>query len=162
MYGLGRVDVEIPEHVGVSGVCGGMALVGAVEGWKLDRVSDEEDGEVVEYKVLVSLCRFEFQGPAVHVADRVGRTGFRTDGGNAREDFCLLADAVEKVGVCDVGDVVRDLEVASCSDGFGVYDAFRDSFSREVGECFKELGVLEKNEAPALAVEDLNCCVIAR
>ena len=64
-------DVEVPEHVCVGGVCDGMALVRAVQGWELDWIADEEDWLVVEDPVIVSFGGLELDGPAVEVSDGV-------------------------------------------------------------------------------------------
>ena len=85
---------------------------------ELDRILDEEDGDVVADEIPVALVRVELGGEAAHIANGVGasaralhRTEAREDGRGARG---IGKDA--SVGVL-LGAVVKDLEitVGSCA-----------------------------------------------
>ena len=66
------VIVKVPEAVWVWNVGLRIALVGSVEGRKLDRIADEEDWQIVKHKVLVSLLCEQLQSPASDITDGIG------------------------------------------------------------------------------------------
>lgn len=72
MDALGIVDMVIPKHSVVGDIGPRVPLVAAVHGGELDGITDEEDGQVVEDKVLDAVFRVQLGRPAAHVADRVG------------------------------------------------------------------------------------------
>lgn len=57
MDALGIVDMVIPKHGIVGNVCPRVPLVAAVHGGELDGVADEEDGQVIEDKILDAVFR---------------------------------------------------------------------------------------------------------
>lgn len=162
--GMGRfrgVDMEVPEHIRIGGVSGRVSFVTAVEGRKFDGISDKEDGLVIEDPVIVTLGGLEFDGPAMEITDGVCGTRFGANGGDSRKDLRLLPDAIEEIGVSDVGDVVRDLEVSSSTDSLGMNHSLGNSFSGEVRQGLNQLGVLKQDQPTALLVPDLDTGVIS-
>ena len=96
------VDVVVPEHVRVRDVCHRMSLVTAVDAGELDGVSDEEDRQTVEDKVLVSFLGEELHGPATNITNSIGSTSLTSSGGDTTEERSLLSLSTEKLGVGDV------------------------------------------------------------
>src|SRR5690349_16611910 len=95
VYTLLIVDMKIPKHVCRRHVGGRVRLVGTIEGGELDRVSDEEDGLVVEYPVLVALGGLELNSPSADVADGVGGTSCWAYCRYASEKLCAFANTSE-------------------------------------------------------------------
>ena len=58
---------------------------------KLDRILDEEDGNVVADEVEIALVGVELDREAAHIAGHVSRPGAAGDGREPREDFRFLA-----------------------------------------------------------------------
>lgn len=85
------VDVVVPEHVGVRNVRYGMSLVRTVDAGELDRISDEEDRQTVEDKILVSFLGEELHGPATNITDSVGSTSLASRGRNTGKEGSLLS-----------------------------------------------------------------------
>jgi len=83
MHALRIINMKIPEHVVIGYIGARMSLVAAVHAGELDGVADEEDGEVVEYEILVAFGGEEACGPAVDVAHCVGGALLAGDGGDA-------------------------------------------------------------------------------
>lgn len=96
------VDVVVPEHVGVRNVRHRVSLVAAVDTGKLDRISDKEDGQTVEDKVLVSFLGEELHGPATNITDSVGSTSLASSGRDTSEKRSLLALSTEKFCIGDI------------------------------------------------------------
>ena len=86
----------------------------------------------------------------MEVANGVGGASLGTNRRNFRQDLSLLADAIEKVGIGDIRNVVRDLEVTAGAEGFGMDDSFWDPSSREVGQGLDQLRILEEEKASAM------------
>jgi hypothetical protein len=96
------VDVVVPVHIRIRDIRHRMSLVTSVDTRKLDRISDEEDRQTVENKVLVSLFGKELHGPATNITNSVGSTSFTSSGGDTTQEGSLLALSTEELGVGDV------------------------------------------------------------
>ena len=86
---------EIPKRVVGRGVLG-IAAVGLHfdrmdEVGKLDRILDEEDGNVIADKVEIAIVRVEFDRKATHIARHVPCSRAAGDSRKSREDFRFLA-----------------------------------------------------------------------
>lgn len=95
-------------------------LLGVNEVGELGRITDEEDGGVVEDPIPVTLISSELDGEATGVASGVGRARFTTDG---RETDCC-ADfrshrSQQRLG-CNVAEIMGDLEVTMSTSTFGM------------------------------------------
>jgi hypothetical protein len=106
------VLVKVPKHGVVRHIGLRVPLVAAVHGRKLDRIPDEEDGEIIEDKVLDALLGVELCCPAADIADGVTGPLFAADGRDASEKLGFLADASEEVCVSEVRDVLEDFKLA--------------------------------------------------
>ena len=71
--GLGRQREEVPEHVGVFQVGGGVALLSVDEVGEFQGVADEEDRGVVPHDVVVAFFGVELDGQSHGGRARVGR-----------------------------------------------------------------------------------------
>ena len=109
--------------------------------------SEEEDGCVIEDPIPVSLFSVELEGKATRVTSTVGRALLTADGGEASNAFRLLAQPAEHVNGSQVGDVVRNLELAICSGTFRMDNALGDSLAIEVGEKVNQVEVLQQEWA---------------
>jgi len=58
---------------------------------KLDRILDEEDGDVVANEIEIALVGVEFDRKATNIARQVSGARAAGDGGERREDFRDLA-----------------------------------------------------------------------
>jgi len=96
------VDVVIPEHVRVRDVRHRVSLVTAIDTRELDGISDEEDRQTVEDKVLVTFLGKELHGPATNITDSVGSTSFASGRRDTTEKGSLLAFSTEELGIGDV------------------------------------------------------------
>jgi len=96
------VDVVIPEHIRIRDVRHRMSLVTAVDARKFDGISDKEDRQTVEDKVLVSFLGEELHGPATNITDSVGGTSFTSGGRDTTEKGSLLSLSTEEPGIGDV------------------------------------------------------------
>jgi hypothetical protein len=85
------VDVVVPVHVWVRNVRYRVSLVRTVNAGKLDRISDKEDGQTVEDKVLVSFLGEELHGPATNITDSVGSTSLSSSGRDTSKERGLLS-----------------------------------------------------------------------
>ena len=65
---------------------------------KLDRVLNEEDGNVVADQIEVAFLGIELDGEAAHVARQVGRAARADDGREAHEDRRLHRRVLQKLG----------------------------------------------------------------
>lgn len=76
------------------------------------RVTNEEDGGVVEHPVKVALIRPDLDGEPTGIAGGIRGAGLATDGGDTECGAGASADLLEERGAGDVGDIVGDFEVA--------------------------------------------------
>lgn len=80
MNTLRVVQMKVPEHGIIRNIRLGMSLVTAVHGRKLDRISDEEHGQIIKDKVLDTLFSVEFGRPAANITDSIAGSFLTTDG----------------------------------------------------------------------------------
>ena len=148
-----------PEHVRVLQMRLRVPLLCVNEVGELGRVTDEEDGGVIEDPIPVTFISSELDGEATGVASGVGRARFTTDG---RETDCsadfLSHRSQQRLG-CNVAEVMGDLEVTVSTSTFGMdlvekhkheidkfyahtmtYHTLRNTFSVEMSE---EINVVE-------------------
>jgi len=87
---------------------------------ELGRITDEEDGGVVEDPIPVTFFSSKLDGEAARVASGVGRARFTTDG---RETDCcadfLSHRSQQRLG-CNVAEIMGDLEVTVSTSTFGM------------------------------------------
>jgi hypothetical protein len=65
------VQMKVPKHSVIRNISLGMSFMTAIHGRKLDRISDEEHGQIVEDKVLDTLFGVEFGSPAANITDGI-------------------------------------------------------------------------------------------
>ena len=135
-------------------VVGGAAQVGAwvaldhlVEVGELARVADEEHRGVVAHHVPVAFLGVELQREAADVALGIGRAALAGDGGEAGEQFGLLADFLEQLGAGVAGDVLGDGERAERARALGVHAPLRDHLAHEVGQLLIQPHILCQQRA---------------
>ena len=95
-------------------------LLGVNEVGELGRVTDEEDGGVVEDPIPVTLISSELDSEATGVASGIGRARFTTDG---RETDCcadLLSHRPQQRLGSNVAEIMGDLEVTVGTSTFGM------------------------------------------
>ena len=98
----------------------GVTLLGVDEMREFGRVSDEEDGSVVEHPVKVALLRSDFKGKAAGITGGIRRSEFTTDGGETGSGTVFLADLSEEPGRGNVAEVVGQFKVTMCTSTLGV------------------------------------------
>ena len=152
--GLRHERGEVPEVV----VCRlrlgeravGLLLHGMHEVGELDRVLDEEDGDVVADDVPVALLRVQLHGEAAHVTGEVERALAAGDGGEAHERRRLLAGPLEQVGRGQLGQRFVGLEEAVRAVAPGVDDTLGDALVVEVEDLLAHDEVVE-HRRPTIA-----------
>ena len=80
VYPLRVVNVEVPKHIWIGNVCLRMSFMTPIHTGKLDRVADEEDWQIVEDEILISLFGKEPRGPSTYITDGITRTFLPSDG----------------------------------------------------------------------------------
>lgn len=95
-------------------------LLGVDEMRELGRVTDEEDGSVVEDPIPVTFLGPELDSKTARVTSSIGRAGFTADGGETSSNANLLANTLEEGLRGDVAYVVSDLEVTVSASTLGV------------------------------------------
>ena len=117
---LSKKRPNYPEHVRVLQVGLRVPLLCVNEVGELGRVTDEEDGGVIEDPIPVTFISSELDGEATGVASGVGRARFTTDG---RETDCsadfLSHRSQQRLG-CNVTKIMGDLEVTVSTSTFGM------------------------------------------
>ena len=133
---------EIPERVVRRRVLG-IAAVGLHfhrmdEIGKLDRILDEEDGNVVADEVEIALVGVEFDRKAAHVAGHVACPRAAGDGREPREDFRFLAFLGEERRPRQMRNWIGHLKIAVSARSAGVNDALWNSLVIEMGDLLAE------------------------
>lgn len=109
-----------PEHVRVLQVGLGVPLLSVDEVRELGRVSDEENGSVVEHPVPVTLFGPELDSKATRIASGVGRSRLASDSREADSRTNFLPNLTEKRLGGDVTQVVGHFEVTMGAGAFSV------------------------------------------
>lgn len=115
---LGVILVKVPKHGVIRYICLGMSLVAPIHGGEFNGIPDEEDGQIVEYKVLHALLGIKLCGPAPNIANGVTRSFFSTNGRDAGQDWRLLANSSEELGIGQIRYILENFEFAKGAGGF--------------------------------------------
>src|SRR5664279_1224511 len=89
---------------------------------ELDGISDEEDGQVIAYNIVVALLGIELRGESPHVPYRVCRSSATGDSGEPDEDRRLLAWVLQEFGRGVFSHGFVNLEISEGSRAFGMHD----------------------------------------
>ena len=154
---LGGEPGEVPEVIvgraGLRHVVVRLGLDRVHEVRELDRVLDEEDGDVVADQVPDAVLGVELDGEAADVAGRVGRATRADDGREAHEHRRLEGGVVEQLGLAQVRERLIDLEVPVRRGAAGMHGALRDALVVEVGDLLAEDEVLEQGRSARAGLE---------
>src|SRR5690606_19156486 len=101
---------------------------------ELDRVLNEEHGDVVAHEVPVALFGVELDGKAPYVARRVDRTSSARHRREAREYGRLATHLGEDARARVAGERMGEREGAVGADAACVHDALGDALVVEVGD----------------------------
>lgn len=127
-----------PEGIRVLEMGLGVPLLSVDEVGEFGRVTDEEDGSVVEHPIPITFLSPELESEPTRVTSGIGRAGFTTDGGDTSSDANLLADALEEGLGGDIAQIMSDLEVTVGTGSLGVD-------LRERGNDVDHLSALDQN-----------------
>jgi hypothetical protein len=111
---------------------------------ELGRVTDEEDGSVVEDPVPVTFFSLKLNGKASRIASGISGTGLSTYGRESDGGANLLPSSLEEGLRSDVAEVMGNLEVSMGTCTLGVDDTLGDTLTIKVGEEVDVVEVLEK------------------
>ena len=136
---------EIENHVGVGQVSLRVSLLTMEEVWELHWVVDEKDWSIVSNHVVVAFFGVEFDGEPSWVSNGVGETSLTCDSGESKEQWCLLADSIQKVGFGPLRYILGDFEDSMGSSTLGVNNSLRNSLSVEVGKLVNKSEILQQN-----------------
>ena len=115
---------------------------------KLDRVLDEEDGNVVADEIEIAFVGVELDREAAHVARQVACPRAAGDGREPREDLRLLAFLGEERRLRQVRNGIGHLEIAMRARTARMNDALGNSLVIEMGDLFAEGEIFQKRRAP--------------
>ena len=141
---FGQRGPEVPVVLRAAQVGARVALDRVVEVGELERIAQEEHRRVVADQVPVAFLGVELDREAADVALGVGRAAFAGDGGEAGEQFGLLADLRKDLRPRVFRDVVRHGEGAVGTGTLGVHAPLRDHLAVEVGELLQEPDILQQ------------------
>jgi hypothetical protein len=79
---------------------------------------------MISNNVVVSLLGEELDRKASDISNGISTALLTTGSTETEENRRLLADAIEKFGGCEVGDVIHDFEFSPSSSSFGVNDSY--------------------------------------
>jgi hypothetical protein len=150
MQRLGVLDQIVPVVRGIisgSQVGLGVSLLRVVDMDELDRISNEENRRVETNHVPVTPVGLVLDSETSGVSSSVGRASLTTNGRKSHGGGAFVANLLEGLGVCDVGDVIGHLKVAMGSSSVGMDDSLGDSLSVEMGQSVNQIGVLEQQRA---------------
>jgi len=120
---------------------------------ELDRVLDEEDGDIVADQIPIALPGVEFYGKAAHVAGDIGGALAPGHGGKAAEQRRLFADPLEDVGARQFRDGLGQLEMAVDAIAARMDDAFRDPLMIEMKDFLAHDLVFDQGPAAGMALQ---------
>lgn len=126
----------------------GLRLHRVDEVGKLQRVLDEEHGDVVPHQVEVAFLRVELHGEAAHVAGEVAGSARAGHCGEAHEDRGAPPGIVEEAGARVPGHRFVDPEEPVGAGAARVNDALRDPLVIEVGDLLAEMEVFQQGRPP--------------
>ena len=152
MQCLGKRGPEVPVVLRAAHVGARVALHGMVEIRELERVAQEEDRRVVADHVPVAFLGVELDREAADIALGIGRAAFASHCGEAGEQFGLLADLREDLGLGVFGDVMGDGESAVGARALGMHATLGNYFAVEMGEFLQEPHILQHAPARGPAV----------
>ena len=116
---------------------------------KLDRILDEEDGDVVADEIEVALVGIEFDRKSAHVARQVSGARAAGDGGEASENFRFLALFGEERRSRQMRNRIGHLEIAVRARPAGMNDALWNSLVIEMGDLLAKREIFQKRGTPA-------------
>lgn len=97
-----------------------VSLLSVDEVRELGRVSDEENGSIIEYPIPVTFISPELESETTRVTSSISRTRFSTNGGETSCDADLLAYTLEEGLRGDITQIVSDLEVPVSASTLGM------------------------------------------
>src|SRR5687767_6770643 len=121
--------------------------------WKLHRVLNEEDRDVVADKIPVTFIGVELHGEAAHISGGVGRATLAKDGREADEHRCLLPRFAEERGARELGNRVRALEDAVCRRASRMDNPLWNTLVVEMGDLLAKDEVFEQRRATETRLE---------
>ena len=102
---------------------------------------------IIEDPILIPFIRFEFDSKSPEIANSICRPSLRSDRRYSHEDFCLLTNAIEKIGIRNIRHVIGDFIITPCSSCLCVNGSFGYSLTREMSQVLDELSARQKNVA---------------
>ncbi len=114
---------------------------------ELDRILNEEDGNVVADDVPVAALRIQLHGKPADVAREVERALAADDRRETHERRRHLAATLEQVRARDVGKRIVSFEKPVRAEAARVHDAFGYSFVIEMKKLFAKVKVFEQGGA---------------
>lgn len=131
MIGLWNVREEVKPSVVVEQKRFRVSLLRSDVVRTLERVPDEEHGEVQANKIIVSVLGVKLDSMTSRVPRRIGILSAVRDCRETTEDRGFLADGGEEGRFGEVADVLGDTERAKSRPSAGMYDALLDFRSVE-------------------------------
>ena len=147
MQRLRQRGPEVPVVLRRTHVGARVALHRVVEVGELERIAQEEHRRVVADQVPVAFFSVELDGKAADVALGIGGAAFTGNGGEAREQFGLLADLAEDLRPRVFADVVSHGEGTVGTGTLGMHAPLRDHFAVEVGQLLEQPDILHQHRA---------------
>lgn len=99
MNGFRGQREEVPEHVRVRKIGGGVSLLCMNEVGELKRIPNEENRRIIAYQIVISLFGVELHGKATGIACGICRPLFPTHRGKADKHLRALAHLGKELGL---------------------------------------------------------------
>ena len=116
--------------------------------WELNRIVNEKHWCIVSNHIVVALFSIEFDGKSSWVSNGIWSTSLTSDGGESKEEWCLLANFVKEAGLGEWGHIVSDFEDTMGCGSLSMHNTLWNSLSIEMGELVDECKVLQEDGSP--------------
>jgi len=97
-----------------------VSLLGVNEVGELGRVTNEENGSIIEYPIPVTFISPELESETTRVTSSISRTRFSTNGGETSCDADFLAYTLKEGYRGKIAQIMGDLEVPVSASTLGM------------------------------------------
>lgn len=108
---------------------------------ELDWVLDEEHWSVVTDHIVVTLLGVMLDGETARITVTIIGTTLTSNGGEAQEDWGLLTNLIEELGLAEMGYIVSDDTFTVGTSTLGVHNTLWNTLTSEVSELVNQVEV---------------------
>jgi len=117
------IDIQLythPKHIRILEVSLRVSLLSVDEVGELGRVTNEENGSIIEYPIPVTFISPELESETTRVTSSISRTRFSSNSGETSCDADFLAYILEEGYRGKITQIVSDLEVPVSASTLGM------------------------------------------